>query len=88
MTLGNSGPKPPAPDPGYVIKDGVLTNATYKGVPGTDYAVPAAPRAPAKRRASTSPRSPWPTVAAPAVPRTAMARRSTGMSEAISRPTA
>lgn len=39
MMFGNSFAKSQAPDPGYVIKDGVLTNATYKGVPGTDYAV-------------------------------------------------
>lgn len=28
-----------APDPGYTVKDGVLTNATYTGVAGTPYAV-------------------------------------------------
>ena len=28
-----------SPNPGYVVKDGVLTNATYAGKPGTDYAV-------------------------------------------------
>lgn len=39
MMFGNSFAKSQAPDPGYVVKDGVLTNATYKGVPGTDYAV-------------------------------------------------
>jgi iron complex outermembrane receptor protein len=37
--FGNSFAKSQAPDPGYVVKDGVLTNANYKGVPGTDYAV-------------------------------------------------
>jgi hypothetical protein len=87
MMFGNSFAKSQAPIR-YVVKDGVLTNATY-GVPGTDYAVydmiyreskakssyvtfdadwqisdsltgsrPAAPRVPAKRRASTSPKSP------------------------------
>lgn len=39
MMFGNSFAKSQAPDPGYVVKDGVLTNATYKGVPGTNYAV-------------------------------------------------
>ncbi len=39
MMFGNSFAKSQAPDPGYVVKDGVLTNATYRGVPGTDYAV-------------------------------------------------
>lgn len=39
MMFGNSFAKSQAPDPGYVVKDGVLTNANYKGVPGTDYAV-------------------------------------------------
>src|SRR4051794_30076989 len=28
-----------APQPGYTVENGVLTNATYAGVPGTDYAV-------------------------------------------------
>jgi iron complex outermembrane receptor protein len=28
-----------APQPGYTVKDGVLTNATYAGVPGTNYVV-------------------------------------------------
>ncbi len=28
-----------APLPGYTVENGVLTNATYAGVPGTDYAV-------------------------------------------------
>ncbi|TAM37141.1 MAG: TonB-dependent receptor [Rhodanobacter sp.] len=28
-----------APNPGYTVKDGVLTNATYAGVPGTNYVV-------------------------------------------------
>ncbi len=28
-----------APNPGYTVTDGVLTNATYAGVPGTNYAV-------------------------------------------------
>jgi len=28
-----------APNPGYTITDGVLSNATYAGVPGTNYAV-------------------------------------------------
>lgn len=39
MMFGNSFAKSQAPDPGYVVKDGVLTNATYAGVPGTNYAV-------------------------------------------------
>ncbi|WP_303636770.1 MULTISPECIES: TonB-dependent receptor [Stenotrophomonas] len=39
MMFGNSFAKSQAPDPGYVVKDGVLTNANYTGVPGTDYAV-------------------------------------------------
>lgn len=39
MMFGNSFAKSQAPDPGYVVKDGVLTNASYRGVPGTDYAV-------------------------------------------------
>lgn len=39
MMFGNSFAKSQAPDPGYVVKDGVLTNANYKGVPGTNYAV-------------------------------------------------
>ncbi|HEL3159538.1 TPA: TonB-dependent receptor [Stenotrophomonas maltophilia] len=39
MMFGNSFAKSQAPDPGYVVKDGVLTNANYKGMPGTDYAV-------------------------------------------------
>ncbi|HFK2921066.1 TonB-dependent receptor [Stenotrophomonas beteli] len=39
MLFGNSFAKSQAPNPGYVVKDGVLTNATYAGVPGTDYAV-------------------------------------------------
>ncbi|QZN80045.1 TonB-dependent receptor [Stenotrophomonas sp. DR822] len=39
MMFGNSFAKSQAPNPGYVVKDGVLTNATYAGVPGTNYAV-------------------------------------------------
>ncbi|WP_432592886.1 TonB-dependent receptor [Stenotrophomonas maltophilia] len=39
MMFGNSFAKSQAPDPGYVVKDGVLTNANYKGEPGTNYAV-------------------------------------------------
>ncbi|WMJ70498.1 TonB-dependent receptor [Stenotrophomonas sp. 24(2023)] len=39
MMFGNSFAKNQAPNPGYVVKDGVLTNATYAGKPGTDYAV-------------------------------------------------
>ncbi|WP_411852164.1 TonB-dependent receptor [Stenotrophomonas sp. LGBM10] len=39
MMFGNSFAKSQAPDAGYTIKDGVLTNATYTGRPGTDYAV-------------------------------------------------
>ncbi|MGE8235995.1 MAG: TonB-dependent receptor [Stenotrophomonas indicatrix] len=39
MMFGNSFAKVQAPNPGYVVKDGVLTNATYAGVPGTNYAV-------------------------------------------------
>lgn len=39
MMFGNNFAKSQAPDPGYVVKDGVLTNATYTGKPGTNYAV-------------------------------------------------
>ncbi|KAF1014819.1 MAG: Colicin I receptor [Stenotrophomonas maltophilia] len=39
MMFGNSFAKNEAPDPGYVVKDGVLTQATYKGQPDTNYAV-------------------------------------------------
>lgn len=39
MMFGNSFGKSQAPDPGYVVKDGVLTQASYKGMPDTNYAV-------------------------------------------------
>ncbi|HEL7750004.1 TonB-dependent receptor [Stenotrophomonas maltophilia] len=39
MMFGNSFGKSQAPDPGYVVKDGVLTQASYVGKPGTNYAV-------------------------------------------------
>lgn len=39
MMFGASFAKSQAPDPGYVVKDGVITNATYSGKPGTDYGV-------------------------------------------------
>lgn len=39
MMFGNSFGKSQAPDPGYVVKDGVLTQASYAGKPGTNYAV-------------------------------------------------
>lgn len=39
MMYGNSFAKSQAPDPGYVVKDGVLTQASYKGMPDTNYAV-------------------------------------------------
>ncbi len=39
MLWGSSFANNQAPDAGYVIKDGVLTDATYTGKPGTDYAV-------------------------------------------------
>ncbi|UWU56408.1 TonB-dependent receptor [Stenotrophomonas maltophilia] len=39
MMFGNSFGKAQAPDPGYVVKDGVLTQASYAGKPGTNYAV-------------------------------------------------
>lgn len=39
MMFGNSFGKSQAPDPGYVVKDGVLTHASYAGKPGTNYAV-------------------------------------------------
>lgn len=39
MMFGNSFGKSQAPDPGYVVKDGVLTQASYKDMPDTNYAV-------------------------------------------------
>lgn len=39
MLWGNNFASAYAPDPGYVVADGVLTNATYTGVAGQDYAV-------------------------------------------------
>lgn len=39
MMFGNSFGKSQAPDPGYLVKDGVLTQASYAGKPGTNYAV-------------------------------------------------
>lgn len=39
MLWGGSFGTSQAPNPGYVVKDGVLTQATYAGVPGTNYAV-------------------------------------------------
>lgn len=39
MMWGGNFARSQAPDPGYTITDGVLSNATYAGVAGTDYAV-------------------------------------------------
>ena len=39
MMWGGNFARSQAPDPGYVVENGVLTNATYAGVAGTDYAV-------------------------------------------------
>jgi iron complex outermembrane receptor protein len=39
MLWGGNFAKIQAPQPGYVVQNGVLTNATYAGVAGTDYAV-------------------------------------------------
>ena len=39
MLWGGNFARAQAPDAGYVVKDGVLTNATYTGVAGTPYAV-------------------------------------------------
>ncbi|MEL1263245.1 TonB-dependent receptor [Pseudoxanthomonas putridarboris] len=39
MLWGGNFARAHAPDAGYVVKDGVLTNATYTGVAGQDYAV-------------------------------------------------
>lgn len=39
MMWGGNFARAYAPDPGYVVKDGVLTNATYTGQPGQNYAV-------------------------------------------------
>lgn len=39
MMWGSSFARSQAPDAGYVVKDGVLTDAKYTGKPGTDYAV-------------------------------------------------
>lgn len=39
MMWGSNFARGQAPDPGYVVKDGVLTEATYTGVAGTPYAV-------------------------------------------------
>jgi len=39
MLWGGNFARAQAPDPGYVVKDGVLTDATYTGVAGTPYAV-------------------------------------------------
>jgi iron complex outermembrane receptor protein len=39
MLWGGNFDKSQAPQPGYTIETGVLTNATYAGVPGTNYAV-------------------------------------------------
>jgi iron complex outermembrane receptor protein len=39
MMWGGNFAKTQAPNPGYTITDGVLSNATYAGVPGTNYAV-------------------------------------------------
>ncbi|WP_312317055.1 TonB-dependent receptor [Stenotrophomonas sp.] len=39
MLWGSSFAKSQAPNPGYTVVDGVLTNATYAGVPGTNYGV-------------------------------------------------
>jgi len=39
MLWGGSFGRSQAPEPGYVVENGVLTQATYAGVPGTAYAV-------------------------------------------------
>lgn len=39
MLWGGSFARSQAPEPGYVVEDGVLKQATYAGVPGTNYAV-------------------------------------------------
>ena len=39
MMFGANFAKTQAPDPGFVVKDGVITNATYSGKPGTNYGV-------------------------------------------------
>ncbi len=39
MLWGGNFARSQAPNPGYTIENGVLTNATYAGVPGTNYAV-------------------------------------------------
>lgn len=39
MLWGGSFARAQAPDPGYVVRDGVLTDATYTGQAGRDYAV-------------------------------------------------
>jgi len=39
MLWGGNFAKSQAPDPGYKVTDGVLSNATYAGVPGTNYGV-------------------------------------------------
>lgn len=39
MLWGGSFGRSQAPQPGYTVENGVLTNATYAGVPGTNYAV-------------------------------------------------
>jgi iron complex outermembrane receptor protein len=39
MLWGSGFASSQAPDAGYVVKDGVLTNATYTGVAGTPYAI-------------------------------------------------
>lgn len=39
MMFGANFAKLQAPDPGFVVKDGVITNATYTGKPGADYGV-------------------------------------------------
>ena len=39
MLWGGNFGRSQAPDPGYTVKDGVLVDATYAGVPGTGYAV-------------------------------------------------
>ena len=39
MLWGGSFGRGQAPEPGYVVENGVLTQATYAGVPGTAYAV-------------------------------------------------
>ena len=39
MLWGGNFARIQAPQPGYVVENGVLTNATYAGIPGRDYAV-------------------------------------------------